>query len=428
MSVGSWLAHAFKVLNNAPNDSFMSGASYGSRPDIPRGSAGNERSLVESIYTRIAIDVASVDIRHVRLDKRKRYKEDIESGLNECLSTEANIDQDGRAMIQDAVYTLLSTGSAAVTPMEMDLDPRESGSWDIKVIRVGEVVGWRPRHVRVQIYNEDTGRVEQATLEKKHVAVVNNPFYNVMNKPNTIYNRIVRKLQLLDMIDENTASNKLDVIIQLPYTVRSETLEKRALARRKSLEDQLSGSKYGVAYSDGSEKIIQLNRPVDNNIMPQIEWLVGFFHSQLGITKGVMDGTAEEAEMLNYQNRTVEPILDALRAEMKRKFITKTGRTQGQSVEAFRDPFKLVPMKDLAEMADKFTRNEIVTGNEFRGFIGLGPVDDPAADQLRNKNMPTDDTGAPVVPGAPEGEAPADDGMAEIESVVEGLITKLEGV
>lgn len=428
MSVGSWLAHAFKVLNNAPSDTFMSGASYGSRPDIPRGPAGNERSLVESIYTRIAIDVASVDIRHVRLDKRKRYKEDLESGLNECLSTEANIDQDGRAMIQDSVYTMLSTGTAAVTPMEMDLDPRESGSWDIKVIRVGEVVGWRPRHVRVQIYNEDTGRIEQATLEKKHVAVVNNPFYNVMNKPNTIYNRIVRKLQLLDMIDENTASNKLDVIIQLPYTVRSETLEKRAQARRKSLEDQLSGSKYGVAYSDGSEKIIQLNRPVDNNIMPQIEWLVGFFHSQLGITKGVMDGTADEAEMLNYQNRTVEPILDALRAEMKRKFITKTGRTQGQSVEAFRDPFKLVPMKDLAEMADKFTRNEIVTGNEFRGFIGLGPVDDPAADQLRNKNMPTDDTGAPVVPGAHEGAAPADDGMAEIESVVEGLITKLEGV
>lgn len=431
MSVRSRLAHAFNILTSQ-NDSlgFDYGTSSGRSPDRPRLRISNEKSIVAGFYTRIAIDCASIDIRHVRLDEQKRYLEDIDSKLNECLTVEANIDQSGRDLLMSAYLACMDEGVVGIVPVRMSADPRLPGSWEIEDLRVCSVLQFMPRHVRIEVYNDETGRHEQKVVEKKYIAIVHNPFYQVMNEPNSILQRIIRKLNLLDTIDEKTASTKLDLIIQLPFTVRSETLRKRAEDRVKSIEQQLMTNKFGIAYSDGSEKITQLNRPVENSIMPQVEYLMGLLHSQMGVTKGVMDGTAEEAEMLNYINRTVEPFVSAVSDEFIRKFLTKTARTQRQWIKFFRDPFKLVPMKDLAEMADKFTRNEIVTSNEFRGFIGLRPVNDPRADELRNSNMPQSELG--MDPQVVEGEVvdaeivEEGDPIAELTSTVEGILAKLE--
>lgn len=431
MGFRSRLAHAFNILTDKNDDPRLSyGQSYSGSPTRRRSNISNERSIINAIYVRLAVDVAGIDIRHVRLDEQKRYLEDIDSRLNECLSTESNIDQSGQDLIQDAVDTMLNEGVVGIVPIEMSADPRMPGSWEILNLRVCSILDWMPFHVRIDVYNEQTGRHEQKIVEKQYVAIIHNPFYKIMNEPNSTFQRIVKKLNLLDTIDENSASTKLDLIVQLPYTVRTETLQRRANQRMKDMEAQLANSKFGIAYSDGTEKITQLNRPVENNIMPQIEFLMTILHSQMGITKGVMEGTAEEAEMLNYINRTLVPILDAFRNEFRRKFLTKTARTQKQDILYFRDPFKLVPMSDLAEMADKFTRNEIVTSNEFRGFIGLRPSADPRADELRNSNMPQSELGmdGEVVEGevVDSREISAGDPIAEIEATVEGLLAKLE--
>lgn len=365
------------------------GASYGVRPDRVRLRISNERSIISSIYTRLSVDVASVDIRHCRLDVQGRYIEDIAtSGLHQCLNVEANVDQSGRAFRQDAVLTLFDEGVIAIVPVDTSLSPEGAGSVDIHTMRVGKIVQWFPRHVRIDLYNDQTGRREEVTLEKKAVAIIENPLYGVMNEPNSTLQRLIRKLNLLDSVDEQSSSGKLDLIIQLPYVIKSEARRQQAEQRRQDIEFQLKGSKYGIAYTDGTEKVVQLNRPAENTLLKQVEYLTVMLYGQLGLTPGIMDGTADEATMLNYNNRTVEPVLGAFADEMKRKFLTKTARTQGQTVEYFRDPFKLVPMSQLAELADKFTRNEIVTSNEFRGFIGMRPSSDPKADELRNSNMP----------------------------------------
>ncbi len=368
--------------------SFNMGASYGVRPDRLRLRVSNERSIISSIYTRLSVDVASVDIRHVRLDKDGRYKEDIESGLQNCLTLEANIDQAARAFKQDMAMTLFDKGVIAITPIDTSLSPEQTGGFDIHTIRVGEIVQWFPRHVRVDLYNDQTGRREEVTLLKTAVAIIENPLYSVMNEPNSTLQRLIRKLNLLDSVDEQSSSGKLDMIIQLPYVIKSEARRQQAEQRRKDIEFQLKGSQYGIAYTDGTEKITQLNRPAENNLLTQVEFLTTMLYGQLGLTEQIMSGVADEKAMLNYVNRTIEPVLGAIAEAMKRSFLTKTARTQKQSIEYFRDPFKLVPMADLAEMADKFTRNEIVTSNEFRGFIGMKPADDPKADELRNSNMP----------------------------------------
>jgi putative sterol carrier protein len=376
------------------------GASYGSRPDRVRLYVSNERSIISSILTHLAIDVASIEIRHVRLDENKRYIEDMDSGLNNCLTLEANVDQPARAFRQDMAMTLFDRGAIAIVPVDTTINPELSGGYDITTMRIGEIVQWMPQHVRISVYNEQTGRREELTLKKSTVAIVENPLYPVMNEPNSTLQRIIRKLNLLDAVDEQSSSGKLDLIIQLPYVIKSEARRKAAEQRRTDIEFQLKGSQYGIAYTDGTEKVTQLNRPAENNLMGQIEYLMKMLYGQLGITEDIMNGTADEKTMLNYINRTIEPVLGALSEAMKRTFITKTGRTQMQSVEYFRDPFRLMPMSDLAELADKLTRNEIVSSNEFRGYIGLKPSKDPKADQLRNSNMPQSELGAPV-PGSP---------------------------
>ena len=386
------------------------GASYGIRPDRIRLRVSNERSILSAIYVRLGVDIATIDIRHVRLDDQNRYSEDIKSGLNDCLNVSANVDQSGRAFRQDLAMSLFDDGVIAVVSVDTDLNPQIAGGIDIRSLRVGKIVQWYPRHVKVELYNDQTGRREQVTLEKKIVAIIENPLYSVMNEPNSTLQRLIRKLNLLDSVDEESASGKLDMIIQLPYTIKSEQRRQQAEQRRKDIEFQLRGSKYGIAYTDGTEKITQLNRPVENNLLAQIEYLTDQLFSQLGITPEVMKGNADEAAMLNYMNRTIEPVLGAIADEFKRKFLTKTARTQGQSIEYFRDPFKLVPMKDLAELADKFTRNEIVSSNEFRSFIGLKPSSDPKADELRNSNMPYVDT-------EPPGEVVAEEAAAATEVV-----------
>lgn len=350
----------------------------------------NERSIITSIYTRIAIDVAQNPIRHVRLDDNKRYIGDYDSNLNNCLSLEPNIDQEIQAFLIDTVLTMFTSrfGCAAIVPTDLTADPTLTGSWDILSMRVGEVVEFFPRHVRVSVFRESTGQREEITLEKRHVALVYNPLYAVMNEPNSTLQRIIRKLGILDAVDEQAGSGKLDLIIQLPYVIKSEARREQANRRRKDIEEQLKGSKYGIAYTDGTEKITQLNRSAENNMLAQIEYLMKMLYGQLGITEEVMNGTADEKAMLNYMNRTIEPILNAIVNEMKRKFLTKTARTQKQSIEYFKDPFKLVPVANLAEIADKFTRNEILTSNEIRQFIGIKPHDDPKADMLLNSNMP----------------------------------------
>lgn len=385
----SRLQHAWNAFKNRDptGHKYEYGLSYGSRPDRTRMRFGNERSIIASIYTRIAIDVAAVSIQHVRLDQNGRYAETINSHLNECLTVQANIDQSGRALIQDIVMSMFDEGVVAVVPVDTTFNPSESGSFDILSLRVGKILEWYPRHVRVQLYNDRVGRREEVILEKKFVAIIENPLYAVMNEPNSTLKRLVHKLNLLDSIDEQSGSGKLDLIIQLPYVIKTPARREQAEQRRKDIEMQLAGSKYGIAYTDGSEKITQLNRPAENNLMTQIEYLTSMLYSQLGITENVFNGTAEEAEMLNYYNRTIEPILAAITDAMNRTFLTKTARTQGQKIIYLREPFKLVPVNNLAEIADKFTRNEILTSNEIRALIGFKPVDDPKADELRNPNI-----------------------------------------
>lgn len=357
------------------------------RPDRPRFTRGNEQSIVTSVYNRIALDVASVAIRHVRLDENDRYLEDIDSGLNSCLSLEANVDQTGRALIQDLVMSMFDEGCVALVPVDTDEDPENTDSYKIESMRTGKIIEWKPRHVRVRLYNDRTGMKEEVWLRKDKIAIIENPLYAVINEPNSTMQRLIRKLNLLDVVDEQSSSGKLDLIIQLPYVIKTEARRQQAENRRKDIENQLAGSKYGIAYTDGTERITQLNRSVENNLMKQIEYLTSMLYSQLGITTTILDGTADEQTMLNYNNRTIEPILSAIVDEMKRKFLTKTARSQRQSIAFFRDPFCLVPVNNLAEIADKFTRNEIMTSNEFRQIVGMKPSKDPRADELRNKNL-----------------------------------------
>jgi len=363
------------------------GIGYGNRPDRRRALSGTERSIINAIYTRIAIDVASVSIKHIRLDENGRYSGDMNSGLNECLTVEANKDQTSRSFIQDAVQSMFEEGVVAIVPVSASSNPLYTTSYDIFALRTARIIAWFPDYVRVDLYNEILGRREERTLPKRMVAIVQNPFYDVMNEPNSTLQRLIRKLGLLDSVDEQSSSGKLDLIIQLPYVIKTEARRQEAEKRRKEIESQLSGTKYGIAYTDGTEHITQLNRSVENNLMKQIEFLTGMLYSQLGLTQEVFDGTADDKVMLNYMNRTIEPILAAFADEMKRKFLTKTARTQGQSIKYFNDPFKLVPANELAEIGDKYTRNAIMSSNEIRQIIGLKPSSDPDADALRNKNL-----------------------------------------
>ena len=390
LEVSSRLKHAWNafVNNRDPTASYRDiGPGYSYRPDRPRLTRGNERSIITSVYNRIALDVAANDIRHVKLDEDDRFSEIIDSGLNNCLALDANIDQTGRAFIQDAVMSMLDEGCVALVPIETTFNPQQTGSFDINTIRTGKVLDWYPKHVRVSVYNERSGKREEIVLPKDTIAIIENPLYAVMNEPNSTMQRLIRKLNLLDAIDEQSGSGKLDLIIQLPYVVKTEARRQQAEARRKDIEMQLAGSKYGIAYTDGTEKITQLNRSVDNNLMKQIEYLTSMLYSQLGITQAVLEGTADEKTMLNYYSRTIEPIIAAIVDEMKRKFLTKTARTRRQSIAFFRDPFKLVPVDNIAEIADKFTRNEIMTSNEIRQKIGMKPSKDPKADKLINSNL-----------------------------------------
>lgn len=383
------LQHAWNAFLNRDTTSFTRdyGSSYGSRPDRSKLRMGNEKSIISSIYTRIGIDVAAVSVQHVRIDQNGRFTEVIPSGLQECLTVQANIDQSGRALIQDAVMSMFDEGSVAIVPVETTLDPKVSGGYDISNLRVGNITEWFPQHVRVRLYNERIGQREDVILPKKMVAIIENPLYAVMNEPNSTLKRLIHKLNLLDGIDEQSSSGKLDLIFQLPYVIKTAARKEQAEIRRKDIEMQLAGSKYGIAYTDGSEKVTQLNRPAENNLMSQITYLTSMLYSQLGLTESVFDGTADEKVMLNYYNRTVEPILSAITDAMRRVFLTKTARTQGQAIMYFREPFKLVPVNDLAEIADKFTRNEILSSNEIRAVIGYKPVADGRADELRNKNL-----------------------------------------
>lgn len=394
-SFTSRLKHAWNAFfNKDPTDYYKNvGTSYTYRPDRPRLTRGNERSIVTSVYNRIALDASSVSIQHVRLDENNRFLSVIDSGLNNCLTVEANLDQTGRAFIQDIVMSMLDEGSVAIVPVDTTFDPKITGSYDILSMRTGKILEWYPSHVKVRVYNEKTGRKEDIVVPKSTVGIVENPLYAVINEPNSTMQRLIRKLNLLDVVDEQSSSGKLDLIIQLPYVIKTDARRQQAEKRRQDIADQLAGSKYGIAYTDGTERITQLNRPVENNLMKQIEYLTSMLYSQLGITQSILDGTADDKTMLNYYNRTIEPILSAIVDEMKRKFLTKTARSQLQSISFFRDPFKLVPVSDISEIADKFTRNEIMTSNEIRQIIGMKPSDDPKADELRNKNLsqPKDD-------------------------------------
>ena len=388
MSLGARLKHAWNVFtaNETVGARWDIGPSYFYRPDRPIFSRGNERSIITSVYNRIALDVAAITIQHVRLDDEGRFTSVMNTSLNDCLSLEANLDQTGRAFIQDIVQSMLDEGCVAIVPVDTDIDPDE-GSYKIETMRTGKILEWYPQHVKVRVYNEQTGKKEDVLVPKRTVAIVENPFYAVMNEPNSTMQRLIRKLNILDAIDEQSGSGKLNLIIQLPYVIKTEARRQQAEKRRKDIEEQLSGSKYGVAYTDGTEHVVQLNRPVDNNLMSQIEYLTSMLYSQLGLTQSIMDGSADDKTMLNYLTRTVEPILSAIVDEMKRKFLSKTARSQKQSILFFRDPFKLVPVGEIAEIADKMTRNEIMTSNEIRQKIGMTPSKDPNADKLRNSNL-----------------------------------------
>lgn len=387
ISFGSRLKHAWNAFVNNRDPTYSQGISYSYRPDRPRFTRGNERSIVTSVYNRIALDAAAINIKHCRLDDNDRLIEVLDSGLNSCLNLEANVDQTGRAFIQDCVMSMLDEGCVAIIPIETTLDPTITKSYDILSMRTGKILEWYPDKVKVRVYNDRTGRQEDIVLPKSTVGIVENPLYAVINEPNSTMQRLIRKLALLDVTDEQTASGKLDLIIQLPYVIKTEARRQQAENRRKDIEMQLAGSKYGIAYTDGTEKITQLNRSVENNLMKQIEYLTNLLFSQLGITQTILDGTADDKTMLNYYTRTIEPIVAAIVDEMKRKFLSKTARSQKQSIVYFRDPFKLVPVNDMAEIADKFTRNEILTSNEVRQIVGMRPSKDPKADQLVNSNI-----------------------------------------
>ncbi len=421
-SFGSRIKHAWNIfMNKDPTDDYRNrGESYYYRQDRPQRRRQVDRTIATSVFNRIAMDVSSIDIRHVQMDENGRYLGEIKSGLNECLSLEANIDQTGRAFIQDLVMSMFDEGVVAAVPIETTFNPSVTDSYDVKSIRVGKIVEWRPLDIKVNLYNERTGKRQDVWVPKRSAAIIENPLFSVINEPNSTMQRLIRKLSLLDAVDEQSSSGKLDLIIQLPYVIKTEARRQEAEKRRKDIEMQLSGTKYGIAYTDGTERITQLNRPIENNLMKQIEYLTSMLYSQLGITQAVLDGTADEQTMLNYNNRTIEPIVSAIVNEFKRKFLTKTARTQMKSVMFFRDPFRLVPVSQIAEIADKFTRNEIMTSNEIRQIIGMKPSDDPKADQLVNSNIsqPNADPGMiPPEEGVPmEEEVPMDEAPIDEES------------
>jgi Phage portal protein len=401
------------------------GASYGRRPDRPVLYVSNERSIISSIYNRLGIDVSSIDIRHVRVDDENRYLEDIDSGLNNCLTLEANVDQAARMFRQDIAMSLFEQGTVAIVPVDTTFDPERSGGYDIKTMRIGEIATWYPYHVRVRVYNEKTALREEITLSKSSVAIIENPLYSVMNEPNSTLQRLIRKLNLLDTVDEASASGKLDLIIQLPYVIKSEARRQQAEQRRADIEFQLKGSQYGIAYTDGTEKITQLNRPAENNLMAQVEYLTQMLYGQLGLTEEVMNGTADEKAMLNYWNRTIEPVLTAIVEAMRRSFLTKTARSQNQTILFFRDPFRLVPIANIAEIADKFTRNEILTSNEIRQVVGIKPHPEPKADQLINSNMPQADTGIPPAEGVAPDTQVMSDSFDQIDAALDEALSGL---
>lgn len=405
-SFGARLKHAWNAFQNRDptQERYVSGGGYYHRPDRVRFSRGNEKSIVTSVYNRIALDVAAISLQHVRMDDNGRFLSIIDSELNKCLSLEANIDQTGRAFIQDAVMSMLDEGSVALVPIDTTDDPDLTGAYDINSIRTGKIIEWKPKHVKVRVYNDRTGEKQDILRPKKSVAIVENPMYAIINEPNSTMQRLIRKLNLLDAVDEQSSAGKLDLIIQLPYVIKSEARRKQADDRRKDIEMQLAGSKYGIAYTDGTERITQLNRPIENNLLKQVEYLTNLLFSQLGITQGILDGTADEKTMLNYYSRTTEPIVAAIVDAMKRTFLTKTARSQLQTIMYFRDPFKLVPVNDIAEIADKFTRNEILTSNEIRQIIGMKPSSDPKADELVNSNISQakEETPAPTAEVDPE--------------------------
>lgn len=429
------LAHAWNAFTEHENDLNrlvdLGVSTYGgARPDRLRTNGVSDRSIIGSIYNQIGIDVAAVEMVHCDLDDEGRFKSIRSSALNDCLTIEANIDQAGRAFRQDIAMTLFEKGVVAIVPVDTTDNPEETGNYDILSMRVGEIISWMPQHVRVNLYNEQTGRKEEINVPKSTIAIVENPLYRVMNEPNSTLQRLIRKLALLDSVDEQTSNGKLDLIIQLPYVIKSEQRRQQAEQRRQDIETQLKGSKYGIAYTDGTERVTQLNRPAENNLLSQIEYLTNILYSQLGLTKEVFDGTASEAVMLNYYNRTVEPILSAIADGMKRSFLTKTARTRGQSIEFFRDPFKLVPASAIGDIADKLIRNQVFTGNEVRSILGRKPHPDPSADQLQNPNMPIQDQmggGAPVDPsvsGDPSAGAPPD--TSEQDGIFNSTMDALE--
>lgn len=416
MGLTDRLRNVWNVFTNRDptrSHSYVGESSY-YRPDRPRFTRGNERSIVTSVYNRIALDASAITIQHVRLDDNGRFKEVIDSGLNNCLNLDANVDQTGRAFIQDVVMSMLDEGCVTMVPVDTSVNPEFTDSYSIETMRTGKIIDWYPTKVKARVYNERTGKKEDIIVSKSTVAIVENPLYAVINEPNSTMQRLIRKLSLLDVTDEQTASGKLDLIIQLPYVIKTDTRRQQADQRRKDIEMQLAGSKYGIAYTDGTEKITQLNRPVDNNLMKQIEYLTNMLYSQLGITQTILDGTADEKTMLNYYNRTIEPIVAAIVDEMKRKFLTKTARSQKQSILFFRDPFKLVLVNDIAEIADKFTRNEIMTSNEIRQIIGMKPADDPKADMLINSNLNQPEE---KIAGTTEGEKSNKEGEIQNGSV-----------
>lgn len=417
-SFTSRLKHAWNAFFNKNDEYSYHGPGYSYRPDRTRLTRGNERSIVTSIYNRISLDVAAIDIKHVRLDDADRFVSVIESGLNNCLTLEANLDQTARAFIQDVVLSMFDEGCVAIVPIVTDRDPN-LGTFEIYNMRVGKIVEWYPASVKVRVYNELTGQKEDIICDKENIAIIENPFYAVMNEPSSTVQRLIRKLALMDHIDEQSGSGKLDLIIQLPYVIKSEARRQQAEKRRHDIEDQLAGSKYGIAYTDGTEKIVQLNRSLENNLLSQIKFLTEQMLSYFGITQSILDGTADEQAMLNYNNRTIEPIISAIVNELKRKFLSKTARSQKQSIMFFRDPFRLVPVSSIAEIADKFTRNEIMSSNEFRQIVGLMPSNDPSADELRNKNLnPATEKQNPVVDG--EEDSYVSKGKRLVDEIKEG--------
>lgn len=413
--VGDRLKHAWNAFNGRDTEPLAIDtgyvASYGTtRPDRARLNITNERSIIAAVLTRLSVDIASVNIKHVRVDENEQYLEDIPSGLNYCLTTEANIDQAARAFRQDMALSLFDNGVIAIVPVETDLNPNSTGGFDVRNLRVGKVVAWFPQHVRVSVYNEKKGIREEVMLHKKFVAIVENPLYSIMNEPNSTLQRLIVKLNMLDQVDQQSSSGKLDLIVQLPYMIKSESRRQQAEQRREDIEFQLRGSQYGIAYTDATEKITQLNRPAENNLLKQVEYLTQLLYSQLGITDEVMNGTADEKTMLNYKNRTVEPVLAAIIEAMNRTFLTKTARAQRQTLMAFSSPFRLVPINDIAEIADKFSRNEILTSNEIRQIIGVKPAKDPKADELRNSNMPQQEQSEPDSTKSPIEDEDSDGG------------------